>query len=192
MSSPQLLAGQLAPSFAAVDIYDRPISLDAYVGKRVLVMFYRSAVCPLCIVHFLHMQEHELVYRRSGLYLVAFFDCSAGRAHAFLDRFDPAIPVIADPERRVYRRYGLDFSWMGVVRARLTRGEVYRKASNLGVGGTTVESLWKAGGSLARMPGEFLIGPDLHVGVAHYGRDAGDFVSESTVQSFLLSARRNG
>ena len=31
-------------------------------------------------------------------------------------------------------------------------------------------------GKLARLPGDFLIGPDGRVRLAHYGRDAGDFL----------------
>ena len=44
----RLRPGQLAPIFSVVDLYGRRISLLDYANVRVLISFFRAAVCPLC------------------------------------------------------------------------------------------------------------------------------------------------
>jgi peroxiredoxin len=186
----RLKAGQQAPLFEVDDAYGRRVSLAPYAGRRLLVSFYRAAVCPLCNLRFLYLLDHEDAYRRNGLHLMAFFDSSAESVHRYLDRYDPPFPVIADSGRKVYSLYGLETSWLGVMHARLMRGAAYREAAQRQAGGSTLETIFQAEGSFTRMPGDFLLDPDLRIHTAYYGRDAGDFLSFFAIQNFLVAASR--
>ncbi|MGO8946192.1 MAG: redoxin domain-containing protein [Ktedonobacterales bacterium] len=185
----RLGTGDPAPSFSVTDVYQRQVELEAYAGRRLMLGFYRSAVCPLCNIRFLQLMAQESVYHRSKLFLVAFFDSPPERVRQYFDRYDSTIPLVADPGRHIYDQYGLEMSWQGVIRGRLLRGRMYRLARRWHVGGNTAESLFQADGSLMRMPGEFLIAPDLRIHTAHYARDSGDFMGEHTIQKFLMEQK---
>ena len=181
----RLKIGQAAPLFDAIDLDGRRLSLASYRGTRVLLSFYRAASCPLCNLRLWHLIDRSLVYRRQGLALIAFFESSAQIAHQHLDHLRPPFPVVPDLERKVYGLYGLESSLMGLARARLLRGADYREASEKGLCARPMRSLLQADGHFARMPAEFLLGPDLRIRTAYYGHDAGDFLLFSEIDAFL-------
>lgn len=178
MGQMRLRRGQFAPDFAARDIFGRAVSVSEYRGSNVLVTFNRAAVCPLCNVRTYHLMRRYPIYQRFGLEIIAFFESSPERAHFYLDRLQPPYPIIADLQHRVYDLYGLEASFLGGLRALLGRRSVYREADKLrlGSGSNLLENLSRMDGTAARMPGDFLIGPDGRVKLAYYGHDAGDFL----------------
>lgn len=193
----RLQPGQIAPFFAVTDAYGRSVSLTDYAGRRLLVSFYRAAVCPLCNFRLLYFVRHYAEYQQDGLQIVAFFESSPAYIHRYLDRLAVPFPVIADPVRSVYTLYGTEVSWWGVVRARLGRWSTYRSAAREHVGGNIVQNVAHMDGHMARLPAEFLIGPDRRIHTAHYGRDAGDFLPLTSIEAFLgvraaTSVRRGG
>ena len=72
--------------------------------------------------------------RDKGLAVLAFFESTPDYAHAYLDRLRPPFPLVADLGLQVYSRYRLESSWLGALRARLTRGAAYREATRLRIG----------------------------------------------------------
>lgn len=174
----KLRPGQLAPTFALRDMTGKAISLADYHGSRVLLSFNRAAVCPLCNVRTYHLIKRAPVYQRMGLNIVAFFESSPERAHFYLDRLQAPYPIVADLNHAVYDEYGLGASLLGGLWALLTRRSVYREADRLrlGSGSNLPENMRQIERVPARLPGDILIGPDGRVALAHYGRDAGDFL----------------
>src|SRR5262249_44469614 len=71
----------------------------------------------------------------------------------------------------------------GVIKARLTRGSVYREAARKRIGGNPYYNIKHMDGSFNRMPADFIIGPDMRIRFAHYGRDAGDFAMFSQLDA---------
>jgi thioredoxin-dependent peroxiredoxin len=183
----KLKAGQQAPLFQATDIYGRQVALAQYFGQKLLLSFYRAAVCPLCNLHTWHTINRYVQYQRQGLWVIAFYESSTEHAHHYLDRLQAPFPVIADLERRVYDLYGLDSSFLGAVYARLFRPGDYRAAAQHHIGGNVVENLLHMDGKFGRLPAEFLVDSDLRIRRAHYGRDAGDFLLFSEIDAFAAS-----
>lgn len=186
----KLRPGQSAPSFAVRDISGRAVSLADYRGSNVLVSFNRAAVCPLCNVRTYHLIRRYPLYQQMGLNMISFFESSPERAHFYLDRLQAPYPIVADLSHEVYDAYGLGASMLGGLWALLTRRSVYREADRLrlGSGSNLVENLTKADGTLSRLPGDFLIGPDGRVLLAHYGRDAGDFLMFRDLEAAAFGA----
>lgn len=186
----KLRSGQPAPAFAMRDMHGRPISLADYRGASVLVSFNRSSVCPLCNVRTYHLIRRAPLYRQMGLNVISFFESSPERAHFYLNRLQAPYPIVADRSHEVYDAYGLGASFLGGVWALLTRRSVYREASrlHLGAGRNLWENTWKMDGKLARLPGDFLIGPDGRVKLAYYGRDAGDFLMFRDLETAAFGA----
>lgn len=160
------------------DLFGRPVTLDAYRGQYVLLSFNRSATCPYCNVRAYHLVRRAPLYQRMGLNLIAFFESTPQRAQFYLDRLQAPYPIIADLRHEVYDRYGLGTSSRGLLWAMLTRRARARDAArlHLGAGANLMEMVRTTDGKLARLPGDFLIDPDGRIQLAHYGRDAGDFL----------------
>ncbi len=182
----RLKSGQIAPSFTMRDIYGQPVSLAAYRGRRVLLWFARAAACPLCDVRLWHLINRYPDYQRAGLSLIAFFESSDAIAHTYLDKLRSPFPIIADRARVAYSLYGLETSVLGTIRAPLIHGAVYREAEQRQLGvWKLLQNVLALDGKKARMPAEFLIGPDQRIQRAYYGRDAGDFLMFSEIEEFL-------
>lgn len=178
-------SGDIAPLFSTTDIYDRPFALNMFAGQSILLSFYRSAVCPLCNLRFLYLLDHYAFYRSHGLGVVAIFESPAPVVRRYLDQRRPAFPTIGDPADTIYGLYGVERSWLGTLRARLTRGAMYREAAKRDLGGNTFKQVFGAGRAVNRMPADFLIGPDQRVRTAYYGRDAGDFLAFGQIHRFI-------
>lgn len=176
--------GQRAPNFDVVDIYGRHVSLIEYVGKRVLLSFYRAAVCPLCNVRTWHIMNRYHEWQRQGLEVVAFYESSPERSHEYLDRLHAPFPVVADLQRAVYAQYGMESSVFGAGWARLTRWGMYREAAQRGIGGNLIANVTRMDGKFGRLPADFILGPDLRILHAYYGRDAGDFMLLSEIEHY--------
>src|SRR5262249_13432298 len=82
---------------------------------------------------------------------------------------------------------GLETSFWGTVKARLTRGAVYREAARQRIGGNPFYNMVHMDGKFSRMPADFVMGPDMRIRFAHYGRDAGDFALFSQLDACFNS-----
>ena len=184
----RLRVGELAPLFDVVDLYGRRFSLSASYGRPVLLTFYRSAVCPLCNIRLAYLLRRARAYQNAGLSIVAFFESSPGAAYEYLDRFRASFPIVADREGDVYERYGLKTSWLGTARGTLRRS-IYNEARQRNLGDwRLLAGFFAMDGKKFRMPAEFILGPDLDVRVAHYGRDSGDFMRFAELEQHLEEA----
>lgn len=170
----RLALGQVAPSFATLDLAGRPVALHNYRGAYVLLSFYRFAVCPVCNVRMYRLAEQADAYRQRGLYCIACIESSIENAHFYLDRVAYPFPLIPDPTGELYDAYGVGSSVWGVMKGMLLRQRDYREAAHLHLGGW---DLRRFDGQFGRMPADFLIGPDGRIRLAYYGHDHGDFLN---------------
>ncbi|WP_040798519.1 peroxiredoxin-like family protein [Nocardia higoensis] len=143
-------------------------------GRLVHLQFRRFAGCPVC-----HLHLRSIVARRdeidaAGIREVVVFHSTADalRKH----EADLPVAVIADPDRRLYREFGVETAaravldpraWPGVVRA-VTHAAV--AAARLR---RPVPPLRPEGGSLG-LPADFLIASDGRVVAAKHGAHADD------------------
>lgn len=181
--------GQAAPSFDVVDIHGQRIRLANYAGRTVYLSFHRSAGCPLCNLRLHLLMERYLGYARQGLRHISLWQATAEQLHAALDSFRPPFPIIADPDCKISRLFGVEASLLAPIRARLWRGDDLRTSRGRGFGVHWLRSLWLAPRSAGRLPVDFLLDSQLRVQSAHYGRDAGDFLPFSEIDTFLATAR---
>jgi peroxiredoxin Q/BCP len=179
----RLKAGDLAPAFAAIDLYGRRVSPVDYMGRILLLSFYRSAVCPLCNVRLSLLISRYDEYQQYGIHVLSVFESSPAYLHYYLDRQHPPFPVVSDPERISYTLYGLETSFFGAVKARLTRWSTYREAARKRLGGNPFFNIVHMDGKFGRLPADFIIGPDMRVRFAYYGHDAGDFAMFSQLEA---------
>lgn len=172
-----------------------PHELVSTTGEKVAVpdtehlvhlAFRRFAGCPIC-----HLATRALAQRHdevlaAGIREVVLFHSTA-EALLKQDDVEGALPypVIPDPDKELYREFGVESSPMAVLNPKILLPDMRgmrskRKALHLNL----------AGGALG-LPAEFLIAADGRVLAAHYGKHAYDQWSVDELLEFA-SARQTG
>lgn len=129
------------------------------------LQFRRFAGCPICNLHlhsFLHRHE-ELAQR--GAQCLAIFHAS--RAALLAEKTDSPVALIADPEKALYRAFGVENAWWSMANP-LAWPAALKGLLRHGAG------LPERGQSMLGLPADFLIGPGGRLLALHYGRHADD------------------
>jgi peroxiredoxin len=114
--------------------------------------------------------------------MVAVFQSPADKIRNYAGRQEPPFPIIADPDRGLYKAYGVETSWTGMARAVVVRfPDLIRAILAEGFLPGTIE------GEVQRLPADFLIAPDGRVQCAYYGRDIGDHLPLESLERELAS-----
>ena len=171
-----------APHFKLTDIYDRTIDLNDYRDKKVFIGFFRHAGCPFCNirVHMLQKAREEL--KGKELEMIFFFESKKNvlLMSTFHKEVSP-IPLISDPDKRMYSAYGLEPSGYKSAISHLTSFvQTAYKASKLGV----PIHMMSDGESISTMPAEFLLDKGLIVKEIHYSERLNDRMNLETIRSF--------
>lgn len=156
------------------------------------LQFRRFAGCPVCSLHLRSVVRREAEIRAAGVREVVFFHAPADELRRYVA--DLPFAVVGDPDRAVYRAFGVESSrralgdprvWWTIVRAVAVslRGVVRGKP--------LPASRAPHGGRLG-LPADFLVGPDGRVLAAKYGVHAGDQWSVDEVLGLVREARWSG
>lgn len=140
--------------------------------KLVHLQFRRFAGCPICNLHLRDYSKGLEQLKAAGVESVAFF-------HSTVEEMLPyqgslPFPIVADPQKTHYRRFGVEASFVGMLHPRVAASFLQ------GVFTTKSNMLTGSGGHLG-LPADFLIAPDGTVRAAHYGAHADDHWSVADV-----------
>jgi peroxiredoxin len=145
-------------------------------GEWTLLSFLRYASCPMC-----NLRVRELGHRREefGAANVAWFAVFHSPERR-LKRFMPADVwphIVPDDGRTLYRTYGAERSWSGLLLSMLVPSFYWRFAKTLAYGywGGAIDHAFHS------MPADFLVSPDGFLRVARYGKHIGDHLDVSAV-----------
>jgi thioredoxin-dependent peroxiredoxin len=180
----QIQAGMSAPIFHVEDLFGDPINLNDYMGKRLLLSFFRNAACAIC-----NLRVHELIkrypaYRRGGLEIVAVFESPRASMLEYVGKQDAPFPLIADPLAQLYALYGVETSEDKVAKT-MSMPETQATIQAAAARGFVLTH--EAGSNFNRMPAEFLIGPDLIVQHAHYAEYVMDHLPFEAIELFVAA-----
>jgi peroxiredoxin len=176
----RLESGQSAVPFTAQSIDGAAVSLIQFAGKPALLMFFRYASCPMCNLHLHDLAKEYAGLNARGLAVVAFFHSSARAIRAHGGGRHYPFPLVADPEFRVYRMYGVETSWLRLLLSTANPRfyvSFFRSLLHRFWGGIA----WQ----MAKMPADFLVGPDGRLVAANYGRDIGDHLTVAELHALL-------
>ncbi len=175
----RLAPGAAAPSLEGHDHLGRPVSLAALAGRPVLVAFFRYASCPLCNlrVHQLRLAHAEL--RAKGLEILAVFQSPPESIAAYVGRQAVEFPLIGDPEQRLYRVWGVERGWLGLVKAGTVDLVNSLRALRAGYLPGRID------GPMNRLPADFLVDASGRLAEVHYGSHAGDHLPLARIHARL-------
>jgi peroxiredoxin len=112
------------------------------------------------------------------LHPVAVFQSPKESILKYVGKQSIPFPVIADPERMLYQLYGIESSCSGFIKGSLRLASVTSALMKGFFPG-------KMEGIKSMVPADFLIGPDLTVQLAYYGRDIGDHLPIKKIYQWL-------
>lgn len=171
-----------APLFDKTDIFGRPIKLEDYADKKLLIAFFRHAGCPFCNlrVHALTKVHEEL--KAQGLEMIFFFESKEQvlLRSTFHKEVSP-IPLISDPQKEIYDQYGIESSAGKSAKSHITTFvQTAFKAKKAGVPMHPM----KDGESINTIPAEFLVDKGLEVKKVHYSKSLTDRLDMELIKKF--------
>lgn len=143
-------------------------------------MFFRYASCPMCNLRLHDFAKEYPRLQTRGLSAVAFFHSSARAIKRNAGRRNYPFLLVPDPDHGIYRTFGVETSWPGFFKS-MVLPSFYRDWIR-----SIRHGFW--GGAdmqMAKMPADFLVGPDGRLQLVHYGRDIGDHLSVADIETAL-------
>jgi peroxiredoxin Q/BCP len=171
-----------APIFKLKDIFDRTIDLDDYKNKKVFIGFFRHAGCPFCNLRVHALTKVHEEFKAKGLEMIFFFESKENvLLRSIFHKEVSPIPLIADPEKKMYDTYGLENSGYKSAVSHITSFvQTAFRASSAGV----PIHMMADGESIKTMPAEFLIDKGLIVREVHYSERLNDRLNIEKIRAF--------
>ncbi|NUR26143.1 MAG: AhpC/TSA family protein [Catenulispora sp.] len=171
---PRLRTGDRAPELDLRTLTGAPAELPDPGGRLVHVQFRRFAGCPVCNLHLRSFVRGVEELAAAGVQEMVFFHSSVDELREHVA--DLPLPIVADPEKRWYRRFGVEQGKRAMLDPRSWPAILAGSARSLGrllTGRGRAPKLFPDGGRWG-LPADFLIGPDGRVLACHYGSHADD------------------
>ena len=182
-------AGDAAPDLFLLDTSGEPRRLsDYWAHGPALVIFMRHFGCSCLMERWEGLKVELSSYDEAGARVVAVCQAEPERARAVADRRAYAFPLLCDPSFEAYRAFGLlegqpsqilhDFPW---------KPEDEETARTLfieprrGTERAVVDSPWQ-------LPGEFVIGSDGRIALAHRYQYCEDFPPKTVLLGAIAAA----
>jgi peroxiredoxin Q/BCP len=169
----RLVAPTHAPDTSLVDIEGQSIRIG---GRRMLMSFFREVNCPFCNFRVFELTHNYRVLKERGMEVVVVFSSNAEDVKRFIARQPRPFRMVADPENSAHKRYGVESSFLGKLKAMMLRmPAMLRGMRMVGMAGMATENL---------MPADFLIDENDKLVEADYGSDAGDHIPIERIELF--------
>lgn len=163
----KLQPGYDFPPLTAANIHGKNVSIPGVPGRWTHVQFRRFAECPICNLHLQSYLQRANEIEAAGIREVVIFHSSDNALLPFQGSFP--FDVIGDPEKRLYRRYGVESSLLSIlspaVWPALIKGNLVKKKPSV--------KGFPEGGPLG-LPADFLVSPDGKILASYYGKHAYD------------------
>ncbi|MFI7278096.1 peroxiredoxin-like family protein [Streptomyces sp. NPDC049879] len=165
------------------------IAVPARDGKLVHLQFRRFAGCPVCNLHLRSVATRHGEITAAGIREVVVFHSPESELAPHADGLP--FPLVADPEKALYREFGIERGARSVLSPRAWPAMAYGVLRDLGpvlLRRRRPPVARPEGGRLG-LPGDFLIAPDGTVVAAKHGTHASDQWSVDELLAHAATAR---
>ena len=178
--------GDSIPALELTATSGRRVTIPDPDGDYVHLQLRRFAGCPICNLHLRSIVTRHDEIRSAGIREVVVFHSSA--AELAKHEAELPFPLIADPERELYRRLAVERRPGSLLSPRAVGAAMAGQAAALTNHSTKRGALGpvKPTGGRLGLPADFLIAPDGRITALKYGRHAYD---QWTVDELLDHAR---
>nr|VFK43162.1 MAG: peroxiredoxin Q/BCP [Candidatus Kentron sp. TC]VFK49133.1 MAG: peroxiredoxin Q/BCP [Candidatus Kentron sp. TC]VFK56797.1 MAG: peroxiredoxin Q/BCP [Candidatus Kentron sp. TC] len=101
-----IVVGEKAPGFTLPDEEQRPISLDDFAGKWVVLYFYPRDNTPGCATEAREFTDALARFQELDAVVLGCSPDGADRHRKFVDKYQLKIKLLSDEDHRVMERYG--------------------------------------------------------------------------------------
>jgi peroxiredoxin len=122
----RLKSGTRAIDFTVNDYLDNKIALLDYQGKKLLLSFFRGASCPFCNLRVQQLIKQHEDFERANVHVVGFFASTQEEIKKYAGKQQPPFSIIPDPSLSLYRSYRVEASQMGMLKAMIQPGKMWR------------------------------------------------------------------
>ena len=166
--------GDAFPTLELTATSGQLVTIPDPAGNFVHLQLRRFAGCPICNQHLRSIVTRHDEIRSHGIQEVVVFHSTA--AELAKHEAELPFPLIADPERELYRRLGVERRPSSLLSTRALRAAIAGQAAALGNRSTKRGALGpiKPTGGRLGLPADFLIAPDGRVAALKYGQHAYD------------------
>ena len=166
--------GDVFPTLELTATSGQLVTIPDPAGNFVHLQLRRFAGCPICNQHLRSIVTRHDEIRSHGIQEVAVFHSTA--AELAKHEAELPFPLIADPERELYRRLGVERRPSSLLSTRALRAAIAGQAAALGNRSTKRGALGpiKPTGGRLGLPADFLIAPGGRVAALKYGQHAYD------------------
>ena len=176
----KLQEGQFAPNFTATDIYGKEVKLLDYKGKKIILSFYRNVSCPFCNRRVHQIMGNNVRLKSSGAQLIFMFESSNDKlkSSVFHQGISPW-PLIGDPEKKVFKLYGVEQSTLKMIKTMLVAnvGQAKKDTKDLNLP-------QDKDASMNLIPADFFIDENFKIVKAHYGKHLDDHIDIEELKAF--------
>ncbi len=148
-------------------------------GQPFMLSFLRFASCPFC-----NLRINELVRRfdefGNEFTIIAVFDSPLDNLIRHTEGHKAPFPILADEKNKYYKAYGIEQSFLGMIKGMILRMPTLLKGMTKGYLPFIIK------GSMMTMPADFLVDREGIIQDAYYGRDEGDHLPFDAVKDFSL------
>lgn len=107
MSTITLKEGDAAPPFAGKDQNGKPVTLQGFKGKRLVLYFYPQDDTPTCTVQACNLRDNYGLLKKQGFAVVGVSPDDEKSHKKFETKFHLPFPLVADPGHDIIDRYGV-------------------------------------------------------------------------------------
>ena len=170
-SQNKLKEGTQAPSFTVTDVSGKTVSLPNSDSTKTFLAFMRYAGCPVCNYRMFELRETYDSLKALGYELIVIYESSDSLLSEYLKDDPVPFSVIGDPERVLYKKYGVKRSgWKTFLSG--FRGKTYRARRK----GTDAYKSKKPerDAPMTGIPADFIISSNGTIESAYYGKSISD------------------
>lgn len=101
-----LSPGDIAPAFRLADADGKPVSLEEFRGRKVVVYFYPAAMTPGCTKQACDFRDSLDSLTAAGYAVVGISPDKPEKLAKFRERDAVTFPLLSDPDRSTLQAYG--------------------------------------------------------------------------------------
>jgi peroxiredoxin len=170
----RLKDGTSAIHFKATDLNGNVVNLKDFEGKKLLLSFFRKAACPFCNMGVQQLIRNHKELEDKGVQIITLFASPKEEVLKYVGKQNPPFPIIADRNFSIYQKYGVEVSYLGMLKSML---KPLRMAKAISEGFVSMKSMTQE----PVIPADFLIDENQKIHKAYYGKDYDDHIPVSEI-----------
>ena len=102
-----LSVGNQAPIFTLLNQQEQPVSLNDFLGKKVLVYFYPKALTPGCTTQACGLRDSKSELDELGLVVLGISPDTPKKLAQFIEKKALNFTLLSDPDHKIAEQFGV-------------------------------------------------------------------------------------